>query len=111
MGKHLFECNPDPDNTFDSSRRKSAGSRNGFIYNKQSLAVMQESPYEIKSVKSEHSHRSGQEKVPSHKSNVSSRPVSPESVTSRKSVKSTGSVSDVDTNNGRNPFESNDEED
>ena len=74
---------------------------------------MQESPYEIKSVKSEHSQRSGQEKVSSqgHKSNVSSRPVSPESVTSRKSVKSTGTVSDVDTNNGRNPFESNDEED
>lgn len=72
---------------------------------------MQESPYEIKSVKSDHSHRSAQEKV-SHKSLASSRPNSPESVASQKSHKSvTGSVSDIDTNNGRNPFESNDEED
>merc|ERR1719310_2164158 len=79
------------------SRRKSGlDSRNGFIY-KNNLAVMQESPYEIKSVKSEHSHRS--QLVPDK---MSSRPQSPGSV----SHKSVVSNSDVETEaNGRNPFE------
>lgn len=78
------------------ARRKSAGSRNGFIY-KNNLAVMQESPYEIKSVKSDHSHRS--QLAPDK---MSSRPQSPGSV----SHKSVVSNSDVETEaNGRNPFE------
>ena len=86
-------------------RRKSAGSRNGFIY-KNNLAVMQaESPYEIKSVKSEPSQRSAPHEKMSQKS-VNSRPNSPGSVSHR----SIASGSDIDVTNGKNPFESNDEE-
>ncbi len=90
------------------SRRKSGlDSRNGFIY-KNNLAVMQESPYEIKSVKSEASHRSGA--PASHQERLTSRPQSPASI----SHKSVASMSDIETEtNAKNPFESHttDEED
>merc|ERR1719336_2715593 len=78
------------------SRRKSAASKNGFIY-KNNIAVTPESPYEIKSVRSEQSLRSG---PPAPVSPVS-RPGSPASV-------ATGS--DIDLGNNGNPFESNEEE-
>ena len=90
------------------SRRKSAASKNGFIY-KNNIAVMvsvylgnvrprdfsfqQESPYEIKSVRSEPSQRSV--------GPASSRPISPASA---------GSVSEREGENSGNPFESNEEE-
>ena len=91
------------------SRRKSAASKNGFIY-KNNIAVMvrvvlgnvsptvcllfqQESPYEIKSVRSEPSHRSV--------GPPTSRPISPASA---------ASVSERDEENNGNPFESNEEE-